>query len=50
MEVFATQLYQATGDLLLVHRAVGHSNVQTTLRYVGNDLFEIRKALEKGFC
>ena len=47
---FATQLYQATGDLLLVHRAVGHSNVQTTLGYIGNHLFEIRKALEKGFC
>ena len=47
---FATQLYRATGDLLLVHHAIGHSNVRTTERYIRNHLFEIRKAIEKGFC
>jgi len=47
---FATQLYRATGDFLLVHHAIGHSCVRTTMRYIGNHLFEIRKAIEKGFC
>ena len=47
---FATQLYRATGDFLLVHNAIGHSCVRTTMRYIGNHLFEIRKAIEKGFC
>jgi site-specific recombinase XerD len=47
---FATQLYRATGDFLLVHHAIGHSDVRTTERYIGNHLFEIRQAVEKGFC
>lgn len=46
---FATHLYRATGDLLLVHYAIGHTDVRTTVRYIGNHLFEIRKAIEKGF-
>lgn len=47
---FATQLYRATGDLLLVHHAIGHADVRTTVRYIGTHLLEIRKAIENGFC
>ncbi|MBU1208280.1 MAG: tyrosine-type recombinase/integrase [Proteobacteria bacterium] len=47
---FAAQLYQATGDLLLVQHAIGHTDVRTTVRYIGNHLFKIRQAIEKGFC
>jgi integrase/recombinase XerC len=46
---FATQLYRTTGDLLLVNRAMGHRNVQTTMRYIGNHFREIRAAIERGF-
>jgi integrase/recombinase XerC len=46
---FATQLYRTTGDFLLVHLAMGHSDVRTTVRYIGNSLFEVLKAIEKGF-
>ena len=47
---FATQLYQATGDLILVHHAICHKDIRTTMRYIGNHLSEIREAIEKGFC
>lgn len=47
---FATHLYRATGDSLLVQHAIGHSDIRTTERYIGNNLFEIRQAIEKGFC
>ena len=47
---FATQLYQTTGDLLLVHHAIGHRDVRTTERYIGTHGFKMRKAIERGFC
>jgi site-specific recombinase XerD len=46
---FATRLYRATGDLWLVGRALGHSNLHTTQRYVATDESDIRAAMEKTF-
>ena len=44
---FGTLLYQATKNLLLVSRALGHRDVKTTLRYarLGDDI--LAKAINK---
>ncbi|MCL4492389.1 MAG: site-specific integrase [Nitrospirae bacterium] len=46
---FATLLYRVTGDILLVARAMGHSDVRSTDRYVGNNMPAIREAMGKTF-
>ncbi len=46
---FATLLYETTGDILLVSRAVGHANIQTTRRYIQDNMSGIREAVEKIF-
>jgi hypothetical protein len=40
---------RVTEDLLLVSRAMGHRDVQTSERYIGNHFLEIRKASKKDF-
>ncbi len=46
---FATLLYRTTGDILLVARAMGHSDISTTDRYVSNNMPAVREAMEKTF-
>jgi integrase/recombinase XerD len=46
---FATSLYQSTGDILLVARAMGHSDIRTTKRYIHEHACDIRWAVEKAF-
>jgi integrase/recombinase XerC len=46
---FATLLYQSSGDLLLVARALGHRNIRTTIRYIGDNVLEMRKVIENVF-
>ncbi len=46
---FATLLYRATGDILLVARAMGHSDIRSTDHYVSNNMPAIREAMEKTF-
>lgn len=46
---FATSLYETTGDILLVARALGHNDIRTTKRYIGNNTPAIREAVEKTF-
>ena len=41
---FCTSLYKATGDIEFVRRAVGHSNLLTTLRYIAPDTTAREKA------
>ncbi|MCL5063043.1 MAG: tyrosine-type recombinase/integrase [Nitrospiraceae bacterium] len=46
---FATLLYEATGDILLVSHAMGHVDIQTTKRYINNNMYGVRQAIEKIF-
>jgi site-specific recombinase XerD len=46
---FATLLYEATGDILLVSRAMGHANIQITRRYIQDNVYGVREAIEKIF-
>ena len=43
---FATLLHQATGDALLVSRALGHADIRTTGRYVAFDTDGLRQAID----
>lgn len=43
---FATLLHQATGDALLVSRALGHADIRTTGRYVASDTDGLRRAID----
>ena len=44
---FGTRLYVISVDIHLVQRAMNHSNVATTMRYVHTDREDIREAMEK---
>jgi integrase len=44
---FGTRLYGVSKDIHLVQRAMNHSNVQTTLRYVHANHEDVREAMEK---
>jgi len=46
---FATLLHQATGDALLVSRALGHTDVRTTGRYVAADKEMISRTIDRVF-
>lgn len=46
---FATSLYETTGDIFLVARAMGHRDVGTTMRYINANLTIVRKAVEYTF-
>jgi len=43
---FGTLLYKQTKDLMLVRRAMGHSNIESTLVYLHMDDEEVRAAVE----
>jgi len=43
---FGTLLYKQTKDLMLVKRAMGHSNIESTLVYLHMDDEEVRAAVE----
>ncbi len=44
---FGTRLYQETRDIHLVQRAMNHSDVNTTMRYVHTDLSDVQEAMER---
>ncbi|WP_424617629.1 tyrosine-type recombinase/integrase [Bradyrhizobium sp.] len=44
---FGTRLYRETKDIHLVQRAMNHSDVQTTMRYVHTDHSDVQEAMEK---
>lgn len=44
---FGTRLYNETKDIHLVQRAMNHSDVNTTMRYVHTDMSDVAAALEK---
>lgn len=46
---YATMLYQKTGDALLVARAMGHTDIKTTERYISNDTSQLHTVLAKAF-
>lgn len=46
---FATMLYRTTGDIWLVARALGHTSVNATRRYIETDEEDIRRAIERTF-
>jgi integrase/recombinase XerC len=46
---FATSLYEKTGDILLVSRAMGHSDIRTTRRYIRENNYRISQAVEMTF-
>ena len=46
---FATSLYEAAGDILLISRAMGHIDIQTTRRYIQDNVSGIKEAVEKTF-
>jgi integrase len=46
---FATSLYETTGDIFLVARAMGHRDVSTTMRYINTNSTVLRRAVEYTF-
>jgi integrase len=46
---FATSLYETTGDIFLVARAMGHRDVSTTMRYINTNSSVLRRAVEYTF-
>ena len=46
---FATELYRATQDLLLVSHALGHKYVRTTEKYITIAPVRIRRVMEAAF-
>jgi len=46
---YATMLYQATGDALMVARAIGHTDIKTTERYITNETSHLHTVLAKIF-
>jgi integrase/recombinase XerD len=47
---FANLLYESTGDIHLVATAMGHSDIRSTSYYVKNNIYSVRKAIEKVFA
>lgn len=47
---FANQLYEATRDIHLVARAMGHRDIRSTKLYIENNGSDIQDAVEKAFC
>lgn len=47
---FATRLYDATKDPVLVSSAMGHKNLTSIHRYISMKEDSIRSAMEKAFC
>ena len=43
---YATSLYETTGDIFLVARAMGHRDVSTTLRYINTNSSVLKRAVE----
>lgn len=46
---FATLLYEAAGDILLVSRVMGHVDIRTTRRYIEDNMSGVREVVEKTF-
>ncbi len=46
---YATSLYETTGDIFLVARAMGHRDVSTTMRYITTNSSVLRRAVEYTF-
>lgn len=44
---FGTRLYSVSKDIHLVQRAMNHSNIQTTMKYVHANNEDVREAMEK---
>ena len=44
---FGTRLYGVSKDIHLVQRAMNHSNIHTTMRYVHADREHVREAMER---
>ena len=44
---FGTRLYRDTKDVHLVQRAMNHSDIATTMRYVHTDLTDVAEAMDK---
>jgi integrase/recombinase XerD len=47
---FANRLYEATRDIHLVARAMGHRDIRSTKLYIENNGSDIQDAVEKAFC
>jgi site-specific recombinase XerD len=47
---YATILYRATGDILLVAQAMGHADIRTTQRYIADDASRIHDIIRKAFA
>jgi len=47
---FATALHRGCGDVILVSRALGHSDLRPTLRYVEPHTGRLSRAMEKSFA
>jgi len=45
-KTFAQNIYERTGDILLVKELLGHKNVSTTQQYLGASYKKMRKAVE----
>ena len=44
---FATNIYEATGDIYVTSHLLGHSNIETTKRYAALDQEKERRAMDK---
>jgi integrase len=42
----ATKVWRATGNLVAVNRLLNHSNIETTMRYLGVDVSDVARAME----
>lgn len=47
---YATRLYKESGDILTVQEALGHSNPNTTARYIASDNRSRLRALQEGMA
>jgi integrase len=47
---FATALHRGCGDVILVSRALGHSDLRPTLRYVEPHTGRLSRAIERSFA
>jgi site-specific recombinase XerC len=46
---FANRLFRTTGNIHLVARAMGHSDIRSTELYIEKDISVIREAVEDAF-